>query len=71
MPVPLLALIDRSKRRDLRHLEWKVRLFGIGAAMGLGGIWFESSWLVLGGIAVLLVGFVLRFLPKDREPDEE
>lgn len=71
MPVPLIVLIGRRRGHDSRHLEWKIRLFGIGAAMGLGGIWFESSWLVLGGVAVLLVGFGLRFLPKDREPDEE
>lgn len=69
--MPVLVLIDRRRRRDSHHLEWRIRLFSIGAAMGLGGIWFESSWLVLAAITVLVSGFGLRFLPKDEEPDRE
>ncbi len=67
----MIMLIDRSRRRDLRHLDWRIRLFSIGAALGLGGIWLESSWLVLSGTVVLIGGFGLRFLPNDPETGRE
>jgi hypothetical protein len=64
--------VDRT-RRDRRHLEWKVRLFAAGAVLGLAGIYLEERWLTGGGIAVLLAGVLLRFVPgwEERSGDGE
>ena len=53
-----------------RILEWRIRLFGIGAVLGLAGIYLEASWLVTVALVVLLAGVVVRFTP-DRDPVEE
>jgi hypothetical protein len=63
-------LLDRTKRAD-RYLEWKVRLFVVAAVFGLAGIYTESRWLTGVAIALLLAGFVLRFLPGDTEEQDE
>jgi hypothetical protein len=55
-------LLDRSHRSG-RHLEWKIRLFGIAAVLGLAGIYFEEGWMTGLAIVVLFGGLVLRFLP--------
>jgi hypothetical protein len=44
------------------YLEWKVRIFLLGALLGLIGVARESSLLVGGAILVLLVGVLLRLL---------
>lgn len=44
-------------------LEWKVRLFVVGAGLGLAGIFLDSRWLTGAAIAVLAGGALLRFLP--------
>lgn len=62
---------DRSRDREVRHLEWRIRLFGVGAILGLVGIATEIEWFIWGALAVLLVGFVLRFLPGEGEGGEE
>ena len=51
-------------------LEWRIRAFFLGAVLGLAGIYFEISWLLIGGLVVLLGGMALRFLPV-RGPDAE
>ena len=43
---------------------WKVRLFGVGAALALSGIGFEVSWVVWAGVGVLAIGLFLRFIPR-------
>ena len=63
-------LLDRTKRAD-RYLEWKVRLFVVAAVFGLAGIYTESRWLTGVAIALLLAGFLLRFLPGDTEEQDE
>jgi hypothetical protein len=60
-------LIDRRKGRPVRHLEWRIRLFGAGAIMAVVGIATEQSWLVNVAIAVLAVGVLLRFVGKPSE----
>ena len=45
------------------HLEWRIRLFGVGAILAMVGIWAEQRWLVNGALVVLVLGFALRF-PK-------
>ena len=54
----------------VRLLEWRIRLFGIGAVLGLAGIFLGASWLVTVALVVLLAGVVVRFTP-DRDPVEE
>ncbi len=53
-----------------RLLEWRIRLFGIGAVLGLGGIFLEAAWLVTVALVVLLVGIAVSYTP-DRDPTEE
>ena len=45
-------------------VAWKVRLFAAGAALALAGMGLELRWLVWAGIAALLAGLTLRFLPR-------
>jgi hypothetical protein len=42
----------------------KVRVFAIGAALALGGMILDQGWMIWAAIGVLLVGIVLRFLPR-------
>lgn len=56
-----------------RTLEWRIRLFGVGAILGLVGMWGDQHWLVNLAIAVLAAGVLLRFL-RGREtegPDDD
>jgi len=59
----VLFFADRSNRTDDRYLVWKVRMFAIGATLGLAGMFLDQKWLVWAAIVVLVVGFFLRFLP--------
>ncbi len=56
-------------------LTWKVRLFVVGAALGIWGMVAETSWLVTVGLVILFVGMLLRFVgrgtPEDAEEDDE
>ncbi len=54
--------LDRSSP-ERPHLEWKVRIFLAGAVLGVAGIYLDERWLTGAGIAVLLAGVLLRFLP--------
>ncbi|MEJ2538746.1 MAG: hypothetical protein P8188_01975 [Gemmatimonadota bacterium] len=55
------------------HLEWRVRLLGGGAILALAGIWADLPWLINGAIAMLLIGFALRFIGGDGDeaPDAD
>ena len=48
----------------LGHLHWRIRLFAIGAGLAIGGIAFDSSWLIYAAILVLVAGMALRFAPE-------
>lgn len=56
--------VDRDPDREVGYLVWRIRLFGAGAILGLAGIWTDTGWLVTLAIAVLVVGFALRFVPE-------
>ena len=56
--------IDRSSRGEDPWLNVKVGTFVAGAALAAAGIYFDSRWLVWVAIAVLLVGFVVRFIDR-------
>ncbi|MHB1194341.1 MAG: hypothetical protein ACYC6F_15055 [Longimicrobiales bacterium] len=60
---------DRTKRAS-RHLEWKVRLFVVGAVLGASGMYLEETWLTGAGIVVLLAGALLRLVPGGGGPPE-
>ena len=45
------------------YLDWKLRLFVLGASLATVGIGLEASWLVSLAILVLIAGASLRFLP--------
>lgn len=68
-------MLDRSRKgQAYPWLEWKVRLFVIGAGLGVGGMVLDNRWIVGAGMAVLLAGFLVRFLPGGRgipHPEEE
>lgn len=55
---------------EVRHLEWRVRLFGAGAILALVGMVSGTEWLVNVAIGVLLLGFALRFVPERGEEEE-
>jgi len=59
-------LLDRSRRAG-RYLEWKVRLFTVGALLALVGMYLEQRWMTGAAIGVLALGMGLRFLPGGRE----
>jgi hypothetical protein len=54
---------SRRRRGPDLHLDWKVRIFFLGALLAFIGIGTESQPVVLVAIAVLLVGIVLKFFP--------
>ena len=56
-------LLDRSRRRPVRHFEWRVRLFGVGAILAVVGMYADEAWLIYLAIVVLAVGILLRFAP--------
>jgi len=59
-----MLFVDRSRKADrYPWLEWKVRLFAIGAALAVGGMATGFDALVSVGIGVLLLAFLVRFLP--------
>lgn len=65
---------DRSRRAG-RYLEWKVRLFTLGAVLAVVGMALNQSWMTWAAIAVLVAGMMLRFLPDgtigEAESDSE
>jgi hypothetical protein len=54
----------------VRHLEWRVRVFGVGAVLALAGIYLRLDWLVNVALVVLVTGFLLRFLPDEDDDDD-
>jgi len=69
---PLAASSRRSGPIGARVLEWKVRFFGVGAVLGLVGIFLEVGWLVTIALVVLLLaGLGLRFFTADAQEDED
>lgn len=54
---------------ETAHLEWRLRIFGIGGGLGVGGVWLDNSWMVYAAILTLFVGVALRFA-RDGDSDE-
>jgi hypothetical protein len=72
-----MVFMERNRRADdYPWLQWKVRLFAIGAGLALGGVILEWGWLIPAAIVVLVAGFAIRFLPggtgvREEDPEEE
>lgn len=62
--------VDRSRDRPVRHLEWRVRLLGVGAVLAVAGMVLDNAWMVNAAIGVLLVTFALRFIGRAEGPDD-
>lgn len=61
---------SRTRRGPDAFLDWKVRLFFVGAALALVGIATGIEWLVGVAIGTLAAGLILSFLSKRGEaPD--
>lgn len=58
--------LDRKRREHDRYVTHRMVIFVTGAAFGLAGIATEREWLVYIGIAVLLVGMLLRLAAQRR-----
>ena len=67
-PLPMIFL-NRGRDGSDKYLEWKVRLFLLGAALAMVGVGFESTVLVILAIMVLVAGAAVRFLPKGEDLD--
>ena len=52
-------------------LEWRIRIFGAGAVLGLAGIFLEASWLVTVAVVVLVAGVALKLMPDEDSVGEE
>ena len=67
----MAASPHRQKPWTVRFLKWRIRFFGIGAVLGLAGIFLDASWLVTVALVVLLSGVGLRHMLGAGSPDEE
>jgi hypothetical protein len=61
-----VIITKRSNRRG-RFLEWKVRIFGVGAVLALVGMYLGERWMTGFAIVVLLAGLVIRVV-LERNP---
>ena len=66
-----MFFLTRSRKRSLKCLEWRVRLFGAGALLALVGIAVQLSWLIYTAMVVLVAGMALRFLEEPLEDPPE
>ena len=68
-----MIFMDRRSRGPDPWLEWKVRVFFLGAVLALVGMAMGNRLVTGLAIGVLLVGVILRFLGGGRavEPEEE
>ncbi len=60
-----------SGPRAVRFLEWRLRIFGAGAVLGLAGIFLDISWLVTAALVVLIGGVAMRYTANPGAVDEE
>ena len=56
-------MLDPSVR-SRQFLEWRIRIFIVGAFIALVGIYFDEQWITGLAIVVLITGFFIRFLPS-------
>ena len=61
---------SRERRGPDRWLSAKVAIFCLGAGIALVGVASERNWVINLAIAVLAIGFLMRFLGR-RKPQSE
>jgi membrane protein implicated in regulation of membrane protease activity len=66
-----MFLASRARRGSDRYLRWKMAALVVGAVLVLAGARLGRPLLVWIGIAALVAGFVLRFLPQRLSEDGE
>jgi hypothetical protein len=73
-----VIFLDRSSRGPDPWLDWKVRVFFLGAALALVGMAMGNRVVTGVAMGVLLVGVILRFVggggrvgPEEEGPDED
>lgn len=49
-----------------QFLEWRIRIFGVGAIIGLFGMFAKVDWMVSAAIVVLAIGVILGLVNKRR-----
>lgn len=62
--------LDRSKRAG-PLLEWKVRIFVVGAVLGAAGMYLDEGWLTGAAIVALLGGMLLQHFLADTSGSDE
>jgi len=63
--------IDHHRKADrYPWLQWKVRLFLLGACLAIVGMSLALQWLVAVAMAILLAAFLIRLLPGGKGEDE-
>jgi hypothetical protein len=62
--------VSREKRGPDPYLSAKVAIFCIGVVVAFIGMKLDKSWIISLAIGILLVGFILRFFPRERPPEE-
>lgn len=62
---------DRDNRGPDRWLEVKLALFMLGAVVGVAGMYFGSTPTIYVAIAILVIGFLLRFAPRGDTPGDD
>ena len=62
--------VSRDKRGPDPFLNAKVAIFITGVVVAFVGMKLNKSWIISIAIGILLVGFILRFFPRERKPDE-
>jgi len=64
-----IMFVNRSPRPSARYVPYKTALLIVGGATGLVGMLLDVHWMVVLAIAIVGVGFLLRFLPGPDETD--
>ncbi len=58
-----MAFLHRGRARSTHLLEWKVGFFAVASVLALAGMALALRWMVWLAMGVLLVAFVMRWIP--------
>ncbi len=60
----------RARESDQAWLPWKIGCLLTGLATGIVGMTRSIEWLTWVAVAVLAMGFLLRFVPRGKDFEE-
>jgi len=63
--------VSRERRGPDPHLNIKIAIFSVGAALALVGMALENRWFIYSAIGVLAIGVLLRLIALRREREHE